>query len=122
MTLRTLAEQRMPRVGRWLEDWEVYAPVLATLRLHEVLIWIIASNVCAIWCAPLAVGKDTRAVGDPNGYMLLWLILSLPFTLRWVYRQWIDRPSLPRQLALPWQWSPGVNSLIIMSIMSVVIT
>lgn len=121
MTLRTHIDKLLPRLATWVDTWGVRAPAVAMLRLHEVLAWVVGSNACAIGCAPLAVGHDTRAIGDPTAYMLLWLVLSSMFALRWAYLQWIDRPSLPRQLALPWQWSSGVSSLIVMAMMSVVI-
>jgi hypothetical protein len=83
---------------------------------------VVGSNACAALLAPWAVGNDTRAVGSPDYYMRLWLYLALGFAVWWMYQQWRDRPSLPRQRALPWGWSSAVNTVVIMSMFSVVVT
>lgn len=100
-----------------LEDWEIRRPVTATLRLHEVVVWVVVSSAFALLFAPLAIGKDIKSFELPTSYMRVWVVLCSAFAVRWVYLQWRDRPSLPRHSRLPWGWSSAISSLIAAAIL-----
>jgi hypothetical protein len=115
----------LPRAGSsaplsWSERFAIRSPRLAVLRLEYVLAWVVVGGALAWLGAPIACGT-LPDLGDPLVYMQGWIAVATGAAIAWSFEQWRRRPSLPRQEPLGVWLSPGVATLVVGLLYSVVL-